>query len=112
MLRLRVCEELGPEPGGANRDWTSVPKPEVRMVGKGNYINTAFSLTAEKELMNQQSIPAHFVALNGSKLNINLKTGAEVRVLGVCGGVLGSHSSQIPEWCTSSSSCGCFSHLT
>ncbi|MBZ3889200.1 Complement C2 [Sciurus carolinensis] len=31
----------------------------------------------EKELLNQQSIPAHFVALNGSKLNINLKTGSE-----------------------------------
>ncbi|KAM5263286.1 complement C2 [Ctenodactylus gundi] len=31
----------------------------------------------EKELLKQQSIPAHFVALNGSKLNINLKTGAE-----------------------------------
>nr|XP_008536819.1 PREDICTED: complement C2 isoform X2 [Equus przewalskii] len=31
----------------------------------------------EHELLNQQSIPAHFVALNGSKLNINLKTGTE-----------------------------------
>uniref|UniRef100_A0A8C9P7Q5 Complement C2 n=1 Tax=Spermophilus dauricus TaxID=99837 RepID=A0A8C9P7Q5_SPEDA len=31
----------------------------------------------ETELLNQQSIPAHFVALNGSKLNINLKTGEE-----------------------------------
>ncbi|XP_073938611.1 complement C2 isoform X2 [Castor canadensis] len=31
----------------------------------------------ERELLNQQSIPAHFVALNGSKLNINLKTGPQ-----------------------------------
>uniref|UniRef100_A0A4W2GBC6 Complement C2 n=1 Tax=Bos indicus x Bos taurus TaxID=30522 RepID=A0A4W2GBC6_BOBOX len=31
----------------------------------------------EKELLNQVSIPAHFVALNGDKLNINLKTGSE-----------------------------------
>uniref|UniRef100_A0A8C4MBC0 Complement C2 n=1 Tax=Equus asinus TaxID=9793 RepID=A0A8C4MBC0_EQUAS len=31
----------------------------------------------EHDLLNQQSIPAHFVALNGSKLNINLKTGTE-----------------------------------
>ncbi|XP_004424389.1 PREDICTED: complement C2 [Ceratotherium simum simum] len=33
--------------------------------------------THELELLNQQSIPAHFVALNGSRLNINLKTGTE-----------------------------------
>ncbi|XP_048204078.1 complement C2 isoform X2 [Perognathus longimembris pacificus] len=31
----------------------------------------------EKELLSQQSIPAHFVALNGNKLNINLKTGLQ-----------------------------------
>ncbi|XP_043306415.1 complement C2 isoform X1 [Cervus elaphus] len=31
----------------------------------------------EMELLNQVSIPAHFVALNGDKLNINLKTGSE-----------------------------------
>uniref|UniRef100_A0A8C3YPW7 Complement C2 n=1 Tax=Catagonus wagneri TaxID=51154 RepID=A0A8C3YPW7_9CETA len=31
----------------------------------------------EKELLNKLSIPAHFVALNGSKLNIHLKTGSE-----------------------------------
>ena len=43
---------------------------------------TSLSLTAEKELLNQVSIPAHFVALNGDKLNINLKTGSEVRVSG------------------------------
>uniref|UniRef100_A0A2K5IQ32 Complement C2 n=1 Tax=Colobus angolensis palliatus TaxID=336983 RepID=A0A2K5IQ32_COLAP len=31
----------------------------------------------ENELLNKQSVPAHFVALNGSKLNINLKMGVE-----------------------------------
>ncbi|XP_066118215.1 complement C2 [Saccopteryx bilineata] len=31
----------------------------------------------ENELLSKQSIPAHFVALNGDKLNINLKTGTE-----------------------------------
>ncbi|XP_047651568.1 complement C2 isoform X2 [Phacochoerus africanus] len=31
----------------------------------------------EKELLNQLSVPAHFVALNGSKLNIHLKTGSD-----------------------------------
>ncbi|XP_012509132.1 PREDICTED: complement C2 isoform X1 [Propithecus coquereli] len=31
----------------------------------------------ESELLNKLSVPAHFVALNGSKLNINLKTGTE-----------------------------------
>uniref|UniRef100_A0A2K6A4Y8 Complement C2 n=1 Tax=Mandrillus leucophaeus TaxID=9568 RepID=A0A2K6A4Y8_MANLE len=31
----------------------------------------------EHELLNKQSVPAHFVALNGSKLNINLKMGVE-----------------------------------
>ncbi|KAM6182378.1 complement C2 [Erethizon dorsatum] len=31
----------------------------------------------EAELLNPQSIPAHFVALNGKKLNVNLKTGTE-----------------------------------
>ncbi|XP_016070820.1 PREDICTED: complement C2 [Miniopterus natalensis] len=31
----------------------------------------------ESELLNKLSIPAHFVALNGGKLNINLKTGTE-----------------------------------
>ncbi|KAB0355273.1 hypothetical protein FD755_022732 [Muntiacus reevesi] len=31
----------------------------------------------EMELLNQVSIPAHFVALNGDKLNVNLKTGSE-----------------------------------
>ncbi|XP_023368695.1 complement C2 isoform X2 [Otolemur garnettii] len=31
----------------------------------------------EHELLNKLSVPAHFVALNGSKLNINLKTGTE-----------------------------------
>ncbi|CAK7311286.1 Complement C2 [Vulpes lagopus] len=31
----------------------------------------------ESELLNKLSIPAHFVALNGDKLNINLKTGTE-----------------------------------
>ncbi|XP_037375327.1 complement C2 [Talpa occidentalis] len=31
----------------------------------------------ESELLNQLSIPAHFVALDGSRLNINLKTGTE-----------------------------------
>lgn len=31
----------------------------------------------ETELLSPQSIPAHFVALNGSKLNINLKMGSE-----------------------------------
>uniref|UniRef100_A0A8C9DQJ5 Complement factor B n=1 Tax=Prolemur simus TaxID=1328070 RepID=A0A8C9DQJ5_PROSS len=31
----------------------------------------------ERELLNKLSVPAHFVALNGSKLNINLKTGTE-----------------------------------
>lgn len=43
---------------------------------------TSLSLTAEMELLNQVSIPAHFVALNGDKLNVNLKTGSEVRVSG------------------------------
>ncbi|XP_059100045.1 complement factor B isoform X1 [Peromyscus eremicus] len=31
----------------------------------------------ETELLNQQKVPAHFVALNGNKLNINLRTGPE-----------------------------------
>lgn len=31
----------------------------------------------ESELLNKLSVPAHFVALNGSRLNINLKTGTE-----------------------------------
>uniref|UniRef100_A0A8C5XQI3 Complement C2 n=1 Tax=Microcebus murinus TaxID=30608 RepID=A0A8C5XQI3_MICMU len=31
----------------------------------------------ERELLNKLSVPAHFVALNGNKLNINLKTGTE-----------------------------------
>ncbi|KAI5757078.1 C2 [Gulo gulo luscus] len=31
----------------------------------------------ESELLNKLSIPAHFVALNGNKMNINLKTGTE-----------------------------------
>ncbi|XP_004624345.1 complement C2 [Octodon degus] len=31
----------------------------------------------EAELLSPQSIPAHFVALNGNKLNVNLKTGTE-----------------------------------
>lgn len=31
----------------------------------------------EKELLNQLSVPAHFVALNGSKLNVHLKTGSD-----------------------------------
>ncbi|XP_004695204.1 PREDICTED: complement C2 [Condylura cristata] len=31
----------------------------------------------ESDLLNQQSIPAHFVALDGKKMNINLKTGTE-----------------------------------
>lgn len=31
----------------------------------------------ESDLLNQLSIPAHFVALDGSRLNINLKTGTE-----------------------------------
>ncbi|KAM6185680.1 complement C2 isoform 3-T3 [Rhynchocyon petersi] len=31
----------------------------------------------ESQLLNTQSVPAHFVALNGNKLNINLKMGAE-----------------------------------
>ena len=52
---------------------------------------TSFSLTVESELLNKLSIPAHFVALNGNKLNVNLKTGSEVRVSGpVCCGGRGS----------------------
>ncbi|XP_006875639.1 PREDICTED: complement C2 isoform X2 [Chrysochloris asiatica] len=31
----------------------------------------------ENELLNKLSVPAHFVALNGNKLNVNLKTGSE-----------------------------------
>ncbi|XP_006772929.1 PREDICTED: complement C2-like [Myotis davidii] len=31
----------------------------------------------ESELLNKLSVPAHFVALNGDTLNINLKTGTE-----------------------------------
>uniref|UniRef100_A0A452SHI2 Complement C2 n=1 Tax=Ursus americanus TaxID=9643 RepID=A0A452SHI2_URSAM len=31
----------------------------------------------ESELLNKLSIPAHFVSLNGNKMNINLKTGTE-----------------------------------
>lgn len=31
----------------------------------------------EEELLSQRSVPAHFVALNGNKLNVKLKTGAE-----------------------------------
>ncbi|XP_028743849.1 complement C2 [Peromyscus leucopus] len=31
----------------------------------------------ETELLNQQKVPAHFVALNGNKLNISLRTGPE-----------------------------------
>ncbi|XP_042638313.1 complement factor B [Orycteropus afer afer] len=34
-------------------------------------------LDHERALLNKQSVPAHFVALNGNKLNINLKTGTE-----------------------------------
>lgn len=56
--------------------------------GKGTSTNLPFSLTVENELLNKLSVPAHFAALNGDTLNINLKTGMEVRVsgLGGCGG--------------------------
>lgn len=59
------------------------------MLGKGISMNLPFSFTAESELLNKLSVPAHFVALNGDKLNINLKTGTEVRVsgLGCCRGM-------------------------
>lgn len=40
-------------------------------------------LAAENELLNKVTVPAHFVALNGDRLNINLKTGPEVRVSGL-----------------------------
>lgn len=59
-----------------------VPKSGVWTLGKGIRINAPFSLTAESELLNKLSVPAHFVALNGSRLNINLKTGTEVSVSG------------------------------
>lgn len=41
--------------------------------------HTAFTPMAETELLNQQKVPAHFVALDGNKLNISLRTGPEVR---------------------------------
>lgn len=75
---------------GCGRDWhqglghdimgcAAVPKSGCWVKGPAL---TSLSLTAEMELLNQVSIPAHFVALNGDKLNINLKTGSEVRVSG------------------------------
>jgi complement component 2 len=70
-----VWEELGPGLG-------AVLKPDNWILGKETCTDILFSLMAERELLNQQSIPAHFVALNGSKLNINLKTGPQVRVSG------------------------------
>uniref|UniRef100_A0A2K6SNC2 Complement C2 n=1 Tax=Saimiri boliviensis boliviensis TaxID=39432 RepID=A0A2K6SNC2_SAIBB len=48
----------------------------------------------ENELLNKQSVPAHFVALNGSKLNINLKTGAEGRS---CAEVVSQEKAMFPN---------------
>lgn len=50
------CEELGPAKGQHERSL----------------------LPVESELLSKLSVPAHFVALNGDTLNINLKTGSEV----------------------------------
>ena len=60
------------------------------MLGTGTSTNLPFSLTAESLLLKTLTVPAHFVALNGDKLNINLKTGTEVRVSGLgCSGEMG-----------------------
>lgn len=80
--------------------------------GKGTSTNLPFSLTVENELLNKLSIPAHFAALNGDTLNINLKTGMEVRVsgLGGCGGW--ESPGHLLECLFASSSSGCFPRLT
>lgn len=78
--RLEVLGGLQPELAGirslqsASRDWAAVLK-----LGKETCTNTPFSPMAETELLSQQKVPAHFVALNGNRLNINLRTGPEVR---------------------------------
>lgn len=80
--------------GGDGMDCAAFPKLESGCWVKGP-TSTAFSLAAEKELLNQLSVPAHFVALNGSKLNVHLKTGSDVRVLGP--GCWGEGMWQLPE---------------
>ncbi|EDL83454.1 complement component 2, isoform CRA_b [Rattus norvegicus] len=39
--------------------------------------NMALRRSPETELLSQQKVPAHFVALNGNRMNINLRTGPE-----------------------------------
>lgn len=57
----------------------SPDRAAVLKLGKGNCTNTPFSSMAEMELLSQQKVPAHFVALNGNRLNVKLRTGPEVR---------------------------------
>lgn len=88
--RLKVLGGLQPELVGTSGDRAAVLKLDTSALGKGIYLNTLFSPLAETELLSQQKVPAHFVALNGNRLNISLKTGPEVRaqqgMLGYSGG--------------------------
>lgn len=77
--RLKVLGGLQPELAGTSRDGAVVLKLDTSALGKETCINTPFSPLAETELLSQQKVPAHFVALNGNRLNINLRTGPEVR---------------------------------
>lgn len=65
--------------GGDYSGWAAVPES---ILGKEILSNTFFSSTAEKDLLNQLSVPAHFVGLDGNSLNVLLKTGSEVKLSG------------------------------
>lgn len=111
--RLQVREELGPRLKGHNTGCAPIPKSGVWVLGKGTSTNLPFSLTAESLLLNTVSVPAHFVALNGGKLNVNLKTGTEVRVSGLgFSGEMGGSPLDITQNGSASFSSGCFLHLT
>lgn len=64
---------------GGHSGWAAVPES---ILGKEILSNSFFSSTAEKDLLNQLSVPAHFVGLDGNSLNVRLKTGSEVRLSG------------------------------
>lgn len=59
---------------GARNGLCPVPRSEAWRRAS----TSPFSLPAESKLLNKLSVPAHFVALTGGTLNVNLKTGTEV----------------------------------